>query len=523
MNKMRLIAAVGACAFVAGSALATSDNLIQGVAANACGDQPPFGAVFNPGDTTFQMMDDGTNGDVTSNDNVYTRQLTGITPALTFSWKVASSGWGPVNAPSDTDLKATAPASGTVNLYIRTTPYADGYKPDVEPGAPFEDGYAWSDQTRAAVDAATTITLVGDFQSERGGTDWDTADSFHQLPLTDAAAGTTGDGIFGGSMTGLPAGTYNFKAVLNSTFSPAAFGNSGFAGGGGNFSFNVITPADVITFTLNGNTGRLKADNPTAVAGPPFYAQSDGWSSAYSAAEQLPAAVGNVYSRTFTVATPGNHKVTVRQGVGRSFPNSGGVPYTTTTPNQQVLVIFDRNTYADAGVPNVDFVCVVDNTTHQQIQSYSYVQPVGNFQSDFGGSNWDANAGPGNFQEAKDDGVTATSGDHAAGDGVYAVKMTALSNTNSPAAAKVVGQRTGVANDNTNPYTCQFGGATNGATADGNNEQPNITYATSDVGYWQIDTLTGRVVVAFNSNPPRQARPSLVAPFTSVQDWTSIE
>jgi hypothetical protein len=127
-----------------------------------------------------------------------------------------------------------------------------------------------------------------------------------------------------------PLGSYEFKVVLNESFSPAAFGLVGFAGGGGNLSFAVIASTDNLTFTLDANTGRVKVtnDNPLASAGPPFFAQSTAWSTAYDSSTQLyddgtngDATNGdNIYSRTFTVAAAGAHTVRVRQGHRPSVP-----------------------------------------------------------------------------------------------------------------------------------------------------------------------------------------------------------
>jgi len=519
MTKRHILAAAFSLAAV--SAFATSDNLIQGVTAGLQGENPPIPGGFSGTVTPAnQVFDDGTNGDVTSNDNVYTRQLTGLTPGLIFSWKVASDTWAPVNTPDSggDNLRAKVPASGTVNFYLRTTAFNDGWAPDVS--GTFSDGYNWSDSIRTFVESSAEVSAAGSFQSERGGNDWTPSETTTTLALTDAGNTTLSDGIFAGTMTGIPAGSYDYKILLDQNWGNS-FGVNSLSSGGGNLSFPVIAPTDNITITLNANTGRIRVtnDNPLANPGPPFFAQSTAWGTAYGPLENMGSATGNVYVKTFTVATPGQHSVRIRQGLGRAFPDSGDYPFTTTTPNQDVRVVFDRNTYADGLTPATDIVAVVASTSSRSpLNTFSYVQPVGNIQHNLGGSDWDTSA---TLMQAYDDGL-ATHGDAVAGDGIFAAKLTALDEARLFAATrqvKAIATRTGTGDGG---YTIQLGGAIDGLTVSGNNGAANVTFSGGDILTFQIDTVTGRVGAGVGLAAP--TRPAALLPATaSVTDWSTID
>jgi len=512
-----------ALAMTASFAFATSDNNLQGGPIYVKGDAPPCAGSFQPtSGAPDQMFDDGTNGDVTSNDNIYTRAYTGLTPALGFQYKVATNGWSPVNAPDGTDNKYTfVPASGNVNIFIRVAPFADGFSPDAGAGV-FADGYVYDDAlaTYVASPAVTSIKATGAFQSELGGTDYNAATA-GAVVLTDAGNTTLGDNIYAGATTGIPAGSYEFKVVLNESFSPAAFGLVGFAGGGGNLSFAVIASTDNLTFTLDANTGRVKVtnDNPLASAGPPFFAQSTAWSTAYDSSTQLyddgtngDATGGdNIYSRTFTVAAAGAHTVRVRQGIGRPFPDSGDYPFETLTASQSILVVLDRNVYGDGYSPNTDFVVVLGNSPRIGLNKWERVAPVGQLATAFGGGDWSADSVSVNLF---DDG---TNGDSVANDQIWTRAFAEFGTVSNQ-------QIKGVANfkgAGLTGYTNQLGGTTDGITTSGNNASALFSADATGNTTVAIDAVTGRLLVGASGYvAPANRSAVYFSGFTEVNDWT---
>jgi len=452
-------------------------------------------------------FDDGSHGDAVAGDGIFTTTITGLTPSTVIAWKWASTGFAQeVPACSGPNFRATVPAGGTLVFFRDTNTQGDGFVPDAGTN-PTALGVGYDSSLATFAAGATSIKAVGSFQTN--GFSIGDPDA---VTLTDTFGGDpAGDGIYTGpSVTGLTPGSKQFKVVFNEAFdNPADMTPGGFVNSGcGNMNFNVLDPSDVITFTFNANTGRVRAFNASAVPGPPFFAQSSAWSTGYSSAENLGAPVDGVYRKAFNVAIPGNYTVRVRQGLGRSFPDTGDYPFTTTTPNQAVLVVFDRNIYADNYFPQSDFVAVVDGPTKDPLNTFDVVQPVGAWQSEFGASDYSTGVAA---MQAQDDGVTATSGDVTAGDGVFAVRLTELDNvggTNQN--MKAVAQRVGLGDTG---FKIQLGGPQDGLTIDGNNSQSQITYAALETITFQIDTTTGRV--GLGTTVP--LRPAILDPATAAE------
>lgn len=447
-------------------------------------------------------FDDGTHGDAVGGDGIFTTTITGLTPGNVIAWKWASTGFSQeVPACGGPNFRATVPASGTLVFFRDTNTQGDGFFPDAGTN-PTALGVGYDSSLATFAAGATSIKAVGSFQVN--GFNIGDPDA---IVLTDTFGGDpAGDGIYTGpSMTGLTPGSKDFKVVFNNAFdSPADMTNGGFVNAGcGNLSFNVLDSSNVVTISFDANKGRVRAFNSAAVPGPPFFAQSSAWGTAYSSVENLGASVDGVYRKGFTVATPGNYQVRVRQGFGRPFADTGDYPFTTTTPNQDVLVVFDRNIYADNYFPQTDFVAVVDGPTKAPLNTFDVVQPVGAWQSEFGATDFSTGVAA---MFAFDDGVTATSGDVTAGDGVFAVKLTELDNvggTNQN--MKAVAQRVGQGDTG---FKIQVGGPQDGLTIDGNNSQIPITYAALETLTFQIDTLTGRV--GLGTTAP--LRPAILSP-----------
>lgn len=498
MKRTLLFASMAAFGLSAATSQAT---LIDGYEMYVTGEAQVGG--WSPGTGTpaaggtaadLRLWDDGaTNGDATAGDGVFTCVLSGLTAGEVFKWKVAS---GPapnqwvreVPSGGNGDLVTHVPASGTITFILDTIPRNDGALPDAG-GSATGVGYAYTDLTEYFASASvTSMRLVGNFQSENGGTDWTPTDAVGGI---DMVASVT-PGIYEATVTGLPGGSYEYKMLANENWD-LGMGAAGFGAGGPNLSFSVIDVTDTLTFTFAAsNTTVLVAnDNPLANPGPPFFAQSAAWSTGFTAAEEL-TANGNLFERTFVVATPGQHAVRVRQGLGRSFPDSGDYPFVTTEANQSVRVILDRNAYADTEFqPAGDFVVVLDDATGFGLNQWSRVQPVGDFQTDFGAAgNWDNNLA---FMNASQ---TTTVG-------LWSVTLGAFLSNTDRALKAVANLDVDAGADN---WKYQMGGPLDGVTVSGNNTAATFSYVGSDptpipYTFW-IDTITGRVGVG-NTAPVR--------------------
>lgn len=460
--------------------------------------------VYSPGTGTagggtaadLAGFDDGSHGDAVSGDGIFTTTVSGLTPGLEFNWKWATAGFGSSTPDCGFDnAKFTVPASGTVKFFRDTNVQGDGFVPE-NGVAPTNVGIPYHDALDEVFAAATVIEAVGNFQS----TPFDVNGS-DTVVLTDTGNGDpSGNGIYVGTGTGYSVGAKEFKVVLNNAFNnPGSMSNGGYAGGCGNLNFTVLDPSNTIIFTVNANTGRTRAFNSAAVPGPPFFAQSTAWGEGFGSTENLGVAVDNVYRKAFAVATPGDYSVRVRQGSGPSFPDTGNYPFTTTSAGQVVLVVFDKNVYSDSYYPQTEIVAVVDAATKAPLNTFSYVQPVGQWQSNFGATDYNADVAA---MAGFDDGNTATNGDVTAGDGVFAVKLTELDNqANSNEALKAVGRRQGTSDTG---YTIQLGGPDDGLTINGNNSQSQISYTALQTLTFQMDTVTGRVGIGA-TKPQRAA------------------
>ncbi len=440
-------------------------------------------------------FDDGSHGDAVSGDGIFTTTVTGLTPGQEYNWKWSTSGFGSTSPDCGFDNgKFVVPASGTVKFYRNTNVQGDGFVPDAGV-APTSVGIPYHDALAGVFAAATSIKAVGSFQSPV----WNPSGG-DAVVLTDTGNGdAAGNDIYVGVGTGYTVGSKDFKVILNESFSPGAMSTGGYTNGCGNLNFTVLDPSNTIIFTANAATGRVRAFNSAAVPGPPYFAHCSAWGEGYGSTENLGAAVDGVYRRAFIVATPGDYQVRVRQGAGPSFPDTGNYPFTTTTPNQSVLVVFDKNVYSDPYYPQTEIVAVVNAADKAPLNTFSYVQPVGQWQSNFGATDYNADVAA---MAGFDDGQTATNGDVTAGDGVFAVKLTELDNqANSNEALKAVARRQGTGDSG---YTIQLGGPDDGLTINGNNSQSQISYTALQTLTFQMDTLTGRVGIGA-TKPERAA------------------
>jgi hypothetical protein len=430
---------------------------------------------------------------------------------------------GPNNTPS-ADLALfvdAAVAASTITFTLVTVPQNDGFVPDVGSGDT-TTGYMYTSAWRTWVDAnASQLRVVGSFQSELGGNDWDQANG---LVMSDTLGGDpANDGIYKYSMTGLPSGPYEFKILVKPTTDPVpydpSFTSRGLAKNAGNLSFSVLAPTDTITIILDANTGRTKVtnNNPLANPGPPFFAISSAWGTGLNATTQLTDQNNGLFTGVFRVDQAGDYQVRIKQGDGRDFPATGDYPFTTTVDDQDVLVVFDRNNYTDGYLPATDFVVVLDPATRTSLNSWEYAQVIigvnGNDGDDFGfGGDYNPNFPP--FQ-AQDDGILP---DTTAGDQIFSRSLTPINNDDPNPVCKFVARRTG---KNDTGYKVQAGGALNGLTIDGNNDTIQLPpYTPGTPVTFKADLVTGRVGVSTSGPLPDPVRGIYFTPNSSVLDWT---
>lgn len=309
-------------------------------------------------------------------------------------WKGATSGWGnEVPGGGDYGYMHYLPvATGNQTFTIQTNRANDGFSPDAA-GTGLAGAYGYSTLTASTI-ATADCRIVGSFQSELGGTDWDYATA-----PTISAADLSG-GLWVKQLTGIPVGSYQFRIYLeaNPTWPTRLnIGTDGLTNGDNNFSFTIFSAGENITVSLNPNNGRtrVQSSNPlSGQAGPPFFAVSNAAEigGSPSAANQLGAntsANGLWYARKFTIATAGEYSVKATDYSGAFWPSGGnftadppegGTPFVTSSAGQQVVVIFDRGTYTDGYEPASNFVVVLGEEASGQrstLNTWFRVQPVG--------------------------------------------------------------------------------------------------------------------------------------------------
>lgn len=433
-----------------------------------------------------------------------------LVPGQRYEFKLATAGFGSDFPAGDAFLVAPDPAD-EITFYFHPGSIGDGFIPDAN--------HVYTSTVESMLLAAPNIQFLGSFVAELGGTNW-TFDDPENPILTDAGSGATGDGIYGATFTGMDPGSY-FGLII---FDPVELfdlkiSNLGLANGG-DLSFNVFEATDEITILLEIETGRTRIENsnPAANPGPPFFAFSSvtPWGTTIGPDTELTDNGDGTHTRTFTVPTPDTYYLRIQQGVGTSFPASGdgGYPFTTTVANQDILVVFDTNTYTDGYVPDTNIVAVVDATTLEGLNDFSRVQPVGNWQGDFGSTNFNNDVPSMNLMDV--------------GDGLWTGTLNELEgNSGTNVLWKVVGSRVGNAADAASNWNLQIGGAEEGlnagstGTATPNNPNAdNLSYDANSPLSFKVDVITGRIASQVGSTPPADPDRPAALDVTSVNDWT---
>lgn len=387
-----ILALSGALTVSASAATQITVGANPPVDAFVTGNPGPLLGGFSPGtglgpDGTaaeLQVLDTGVNGDAVADDGIFSVTVDNLTSNTALNWKIASNGFGPVNSPTTNDQYALVPASGEVTFYIQTTPFGDGFQPEVPNGTTAGGGYSWTDQHLAFFDAATTVSIVGSFQNEV-----DAGDSDFSPTGAGASVMTRSGNEFTGTITGLPAGSYELKIITDNDYAPADVSSEGLSNGGDNIGFASAGPTDVITVTLDAVTARHRVQNSASIP-VGFYAQSADAAigSGFDPGNLMTEVTTGVYSLTTTVAAVGDHVGRIRDENLNAFPSTGNFPYTTTAPNQQVTFIFDTNTYADGFQPNTNMALVIDTATQSGLTDFFQLQLGGTFRTQLGVPNF---------------------------------------------------------------------------------------------------------------------------------------
>lgn len=467
----------------AGAASVQAQNTLQGVNFFAVGSDSAFPVNFNPGGSpaSFQFKNDGTSGDVTSGDSIYSVTVT-LTPNITnVGYKAASNSFNPINAPSGADqtLPNTG-ATGEVTFFLDTAIGNDGFFPAAGIGDA-EDGVLYNSLIRSTVDdASTTPTLIGSWQVQLDGANFsDSAAS--AIVMTDV----DNDGIYLATTPPLNAGTYNFQITLGSSFGTPTFRNNGLSTGGGDLNFSILTNGNTALVELDAVRGRVRAADTTALFNQaPFYAQSSAWGTGFTTLEDLGSPTAGVYAKEFVVPAAGNYSVRVRPGFGIAKPFTGDVPFTTTVANQNVRVVFDTNTYNDGFFPASNIVIVTDAASRETLIPFTSIQFAGSFQSDFGFSGFEVPAAAFSCIDQ--------------GDGIwtFSTPFGAPTNAASPSPYKAVFTR---ASGTETGFALQIGGLDDNLTINGNNANVlGFTYAINDVIHGKADARTGRIRMEAN-------------------------
>ena len=208
---------------------------------------------WTPGDAAAQMYDDGTHGDVTASDGIYTL-VASVSTVGAHAWKVAQETWGQTNWPSADAWYTTSSVNEGVTFTFDTNLHSDGWLP--------AQYIVWAKSATPAPFAS--IAVVGDAQSEMGcAGDWDpacSATAMHDDGLNGDA--TSGDGIW--TYVGAPsvAGTYQYKMACDGAWAHQ-FGADSPTVNATSVYFTTAAAAQQVVFKANANTGRISPSSAT--------------------------------------------------------------------------------------------------------------------------------------------------------------------------------------------------------------------------------------------------------------------
>jgi glycosidase len=183
---------------------------------------------FNGWGTSDPMFDDGTHGDVTPGDGVYTAQVT-IEMRARHEFRVATDDWATGHPGSGNSWLTTTTPDETVTFTFDINAYADGWLPETNIIGVSSDPGAW--------------TAVGDWQG------WDNAD-----PATTMTG--LGGGVYEFTTAIAVPGSYQYKAVKTGSWD--AIGADGRSVNANTATFETIAADQNVTFSVDAHSGRVQ-------------------------------------------------------------------------------------------------------------------------------------------------------------------------------------------------------------------------------------------------------------------------
>lgn len=209
---------------------------------------------WNPSSTI--MYDDGTNGDVTSGDGIYSVELS-IATSGEHGWKVTDGTWDnqyPSNVESKECWFYTTSEPEVVLFTFNTNSMGDSWLPD--------QNILGTNETKPS-----NLVAIGDWQSQAGETGNWVNNSSITVMYDDGTNGDwqANDGIYCYHINTLSAGTYHVRGVMSGSW--YGWGTEGRSKDGTNIEFGTtVANQDVYVYT-DVNTGRtiLTLDDPLPV------------------------------------------------------------------------------------------------------------------------------------------------------------------------------------------------------------------------------------------------------------------
>ncbi|MFB3895273.1 MAG: choice-of-anchor X domain-containing protein [bacterium] len=446
---------------------------------------------WNNSDSNWDLYDDGSHGDVSGGDNIYSFSTT-IATAGNYEWKVVTTGsWSGTYPSGSNSWFQTTTDNQAITFYFDRNSTADGF-------LPAQNIVYTSDQP-----AKTGFYVaVGDWQSLVGGSNWDPANLSTQM-FDDATHGdgTTGDGIYTLNIPISAPGTYQYKVALDTAWTHqigGAGGDQGFNTNANVTLFAVLVANDTVKFEVNTIKGRIKVKpTVTGLPGPPWYAVGDVQGATLDTTLDLMYDDGTngdatpadgIYTKRIVVPTytsGSTHWFSVVDAAANRYPPSSGqygCPYVTTYDNQTVKFFFDTNSHTiwSLWIPQTKRVYTEATTVGNR--QYILVGCQAQFRGF--GSDWDQTDT--NFA-LHDDGLY---GDQTAGDNIYSYQGTF---PNSFSGGFKVSMDLG--------WDLQIGG--DGRSFHGNPGTFPINANAGSTWLFEADIVTGLIRAYDTANPPQ--------------------
>ncbi|MCF8413862.1 MAG: T9SS type A sorting domain-containing protein [Melioribacteraceae bacterium] len=197
------------------------------------------------------MYDDGTNGDENASDGIYSREMT-VASTGYHGWKVTDGTWD-ITWPTANSWYYTTSADQAVLFTLNTNENTDGW-------------YATQNVVNTNETKPTTLTAVGNWQSQISGGNWNNSDASTTM-WDDGTNGdwAAGDGIYCYHTNSLVAGNYQIKSVYTGSWN--GWGIDGRSEDAQNLEFATTSNDQDVYFYTDVNTGRitLVLDDPLPV------------------------------------------------------------------------------------------------------------------------------------------------------------------------------------------------------------------------------------------------------------------